>query len=119
MAWVKGQSGNPNGRPKKKRALTRILESAGCKTLEDTDGKRRSGKRIAARLAWEGVTTGEVKLPSGTTLVLSPSDWLSLYKWIYAQVDGPPKIESAIDVTSGGDAFSFIITERDDENEAD
>ena len=34
MPFQKGQTGNPNGRPPKSRALTEILEAAGGKTIE-------------------------------------------------------------------------------------
>ena len=110
--WKKGQSGNPNGRPPKGRALTELLEKAGSKTLVDIDGKRRSNKRIVARLAWEAVTSGKIELPSGSTLTLSPHDWLDFYKWIFAQIDGPPK--QAHEVTGpDGDPVQFVIRGAD------
>jgi hypothetical protein len=99
-----GQSGNPNGRPKKSRALTEILEKAGNATIEDADGKRRGGKRIVARLVWEGISTGEVSFPGGKRLKLSPADWFDLLKWVYAQVDGPPK--HLVDVTTNDESLN-------------
>jgi len=95
MAPPKGKSNNPRGRPPKSRALTEILERAGSKTLE-VDGKKISSKQLVARLAWELVTTGQVALPepdAPRTLVADMDDWLAAVKWIYAQVDGPPKQE--------------------------
>ena len=103
-AWKKGQSGNPRGRPPKGRALTEILEKAGGSTLEDFDGKRRSGKRIAARLVWEGLSTGALTFPGGKKLILSPEAWFDVLKWVYAQVDGPPK--HLVDVTTNDESLN-------------
>jgi hypothetical protein len=95
-----GQSGNPNGRPKKERALTDLLERAGNVVIEDGEGGRSARKRIVAALSWKLLTEGEATLPNGKRLVLAPAEWASLYKWIYTHIDGPAKAE--IDVTTGG-----------------
>jgi hypothetical protein len=100
MPWIKGQSGNPKGRPPKERALTSILEKAGSKTLE-YEGKRISSKRLVARLVWSGSTTGKLAFPDGNTIELTYDDWIELVKFIYQHIDGPPKAE--LDVTSGGE----------------
>jgi hypothetical protein len=114
--FAKGQSGNPNGRPPKNRALTDLLESAGNSTIE-RDGKKIARKRIVASLAWELLTTGETVLPNGTALKLAPQDWIGLYKWIYGHIDGPPKAE--IDVTSDGKPIGYIVTLEDDNEPED
>jgi hypothetical protein len=85
-----GQSGNPKGRPPKERALTEILERAG-KTTVEVEGKKISGQRLVAHLAWELATTGQVALPNGVVLEAELDDWLNAVKWLYAQIDGPPK----------------------------
>lgn len=105
--WTKGKSGNPNGRPPKSRALTEILEKAGNQTVE-VDGKKVTGKRVVASLLWQVATTGTAKFPDGTLLSVAPQDWLSVVKFIYTQVDGPPKSE--MDITSNGEAIpiSFV-----------
>ena len=105
---------NRNGRPKKDRALTAILERAGSKTVE-MDGKSVSGRRLMALQVWEGITTGEVSFPNGKKLQLSPQDWKDFVKWAYAHIDGPPKSE--VDITTAGQAITFLV-ERDD-NEQD
>lgn len=101
MPWVKGQSGNPKGHIPKERALTRILEQAGSRAVE-VDGKPISGKRLVARLVWEALTTGQVTFPNGGQMVISPDDWIAVAKWVYAQIDGPPKQEIGVSGPNGG-----------------
>lgn len=96
MPFVKGQSGNSKGRPPKARALTATLEAAGSATV-DVDGQRFSGKRLVAQLIWQLVTTGKVILPGGAELTADTDEWLQAVKWIYAQVDGPPKTEIGLE----------------------
>ena len=105
--WKPGQSGNPKGRPPKNRALTEIRAKQGCRTLEDFDGKRRSGKRVVARIMWELATTGKARLPDGRSLDVAPKDYLTIVKFVYSQVDGPPKAE--LDVTTGGGPFHVTL----------
>jgi len=116
MPWQKGQSGNPNGRPPKSRALTEILEQHGNRTLEDADGKRRGGKRIVARALWEIATTGRTTLPGDPPLELKVEGdgWFDVVKWLYQHIDGPPK--SAVDVTTAGESLNdrpVTETQRD------
>jgi hypothetical protein len=106
MPYKPGQSGNPNGRPKKDRALTDILARAGGVMVE-IDGERLSGRRLMARQVWEGISTGTVTFPGGKKLALSPQDWKDFVKWVYTHIDGPPRTE--LDVTSGGDALKVVI----------
>ena len=85
-----GQSGNPNGRPRKNKAMTDILETALAKTIETKDGKV-NGKRMLARLVTEAVTTGKITFP-GDELpsTVSVKDWQEFVKWIYERIDGKP-----------------------------
>jgi hypothetical protein len=99
-----GQSGNPRGRPKKDRALTDILERAGSKTV-DIDGTNVSGRRLLARMVWQGLMTGEVEFPDGKTMRLAPQDWKDFVKWLYGHIDGPPKAE--LDITSDGKQITW------------
>lgn len=94
MPFENGRSGNPNGRPPKKRALTDILEKAGS-TKQGT----LTAKKKLATLLWEGATTGVVTFDDAPR-VLSADEWLSLSKFIYQHIDGAPKNE--LDVTTNG-----------------
>lgn len=82
-----GESGNPNGRPPKSRALTAILEKALNKTIQTPTGKI-ARKRIIAQNVAQAVATGKAAMPDGTSLELSPRDWVEFTKWLYAHVDG-------------------------------
>jgi hypothetical protein len=106
-----GQSGNPNGRPKKERALTDLLEKAGSATVV-YDGQSISGKRLVARMVWQGILTGEVKFPDGKKMRLSPTDWKSFVNWIYTHIDGPPKSE--LDITSDGEKIVVQVVKDED-----
>jgi hypothetical protein len=88
--FQKGIVTNPKGRPPKERALTAILERAGAKSVE-VDGKAVSGKQLVARMVWEGVASRVVSFPDGALMTLDADQWLILVKWVYAQIDGPPK----------------------------
>lgn len=92
-AWQKGQSGNPAGRPKKKRALTQALESSLRKTVVLQDGTRKNGKQYLADLALQAITTGEITLANGTKLVLEPDEMMMFWKFYFSQIDGPPPQE--------------------------
>lgn len=104
MAWKKGQTGNPNGRPLKNRAWTAILERAGNKTVDLPDGSKSKRKDLIAELAMQAITDGKVTLANGDTLELSPRDWMDMLWKVYGQIDGPPRAE--IDVTSGGEKIT-------------
>lgn len=107
-----GQSGNPKGRPKKDRALTDLLEKAGSATIE-FNGAHISGKRLAAKMVWEGVTTGSVTFPDGNKMRLAPQDWKDFVKWIYSHIDGPPT--ASVDITTAGEAIKgYMLVSPDD-----
>ena len=108
--YQKGQSGNPNGRPPKSRALTEILSKAGAKSTTDASGMKMSGRRLLARLLWEGITSSSVTFPNGVKFDLSPSDWLALTQFLYRHIDGPPP--QALDVTSGGQPITIRIVDE-------
>jgi hypothetical protein len=88
MPYVKGQSGNPHGRPKKGKGLTDLLE----KTLAKN---RADGKRGKAALAEALVA-----------LAIDEKD-IAAIKYVYDRVDGRPR-ES---VTFGDSAIETKLME--------
>ena len=83
-----GTSGNPTGRPPKTRALTTLLEKQLEKKNEGAEIERRE---VMAEIVAQLVSQGHAKFPDGTSLEIAPREWLDLVKWVYAQIDGPPK----------------------------
>jgi len=88
MAFKKGQSGNPLGRPLKKRALTTLLEQAMEKVVELPDGSKLARKELVSEMVAQAVSTGQVQFPFD----LSPSnldikEWLDFVKWFYNWLD--------------------------------
>jgi hypothetical protein len=103
--FVPGQTGNPSGRPKGKRALTVLLEEAGERAISlkprgSKEEVRVARKEVLAELAWELVLNGHVILMDGTKLKLPAQEWMSLYKWIFTHIDGPARAE--LDVSTDG-----------------
>lgn len=103
MTFVKGTSGNPNGRPKGKRALTEILETAGDLevSFKGTPDVKLARKQILAKMIWEVVTTGQTTLINGKTLKVAGDDWFNVVQFLYKHIDGAPTLN--IDHTSDGE----------------
>lgn len=99
--WMPGQSGNPKGGKPKNRALTEILRNKGD-DFREVDGKRVRGNQIVARLIWESATTGRVVFPDGRELALDADQWLGVIKFVYGQIDGPPRQEVGLSGADGG-----------------
>lgn len=90
MPFQSGQSGNPNGRPKKNRAWTEILERAGSVTEQVSD-KRITRKKIIADMVMQAASTGEIIFPNERKLQAEFREWADFVKWIYTHIDGNAK----------------------------
>ncbi len=100
-----GKSGNPKGRPPKKRALTNLLERGGNAKL---GADETAAKRLFTARVWEGLATGQMTFAEGRVLQLEPSDFVSLAKLVLAQVDGPPRQD--IDLTTMGETINTSVS---------
>ena len=109
--WKPGETGNPKGRPKKGRTWTDLLDKAGRRMLDLPDGSRLSAKRLIARYLIDLALAGETTLVTGVGIkVADTEDWFNVIKFLYAQIDGPPKAE--VDLTSGGESLALTDDER-------
>lgn len=92
--WQKGEkSPNPNGRPKKGRAIADQIEKALNKTEVGADGKKHKRITLLGEIFVKALTTGKVELPNGQTLLLPPREWMEMSKFIVGHVDGPLKTQ--------------------------
>lgn len=92
MPGVKGRTNNPNGRPKKDRALTDLLVKELSHKVTMPDGTEVTGKKLIAMNLVNAVTTGKIRFPRDTEdSVISVKDWIDFMKWLYVHVDGPAR----------------------------
>ncbi len=91
MPFVKGQSGNPKGRPPKGRALTDALEAA----LDSAyNGDKVAVKQALAEKLAQAVVTGALEFPSTKRtrkIKLNAAEWMSFVQFLYRHVDGPAR----------------------------
>lgn len=102
-----GQSGNPKGRPKKERTLTKLLETTSTRKFLVVDEEIAAKKAFAGHV-WEGLATGQINFGDNRIIKLDGAEYIALAKFVLGQVDGPPKAE--VDVTTGGAAIKSSPT---------
>lgn len=88
--WKPGQSGNPNGRPRKAFALTGLLEVKGRKAI-DVDGKKVSGNRFVAERVWELLTAGKTELLEHKRIEVNGQGWFEMLEWYMKQTEPAPQ----------------------------
>jgi hypothetical protein len=94
MTWQKGKSGNPKGRPKEGQSWAGMLDDIGreqVKTL-DKNGKKISKKEAICRVLYRKAAEGE--------------QWA--VNALMDRIDGRPKQQTDIDLTSGGEVITGI-----------
>ena len=74
--FTKNNCANPNGRPRKGKALTDILERYSKRRIENGDETKKSRKEMLAAILWD--------------MALNDKD-LAAIKYIYDRIDGRPK----------------------------
>src|SRR5687768_4650318 len=107
--WKQGQSGNPNGRKPKGRALTEMLRLKGDEFIS-IGSEPITGQEALAKAVWQFVTTGEVWLRGKKLEAQNVGEWASVVKWLYLHVE-PPHLREAED-----EAELIVRVIREDRN---
>lgn len=100
MPFTKGQSGNPNGRPPKDRALAEMLASAGKRRVDGPDGERVDRRKIAVENMWDLLAFGQTFFPGAVVpFTIAGREYVELAKFVFTHVDGPAvsKLEHSSD----------------------
>ena len=104
--WSKGQSGNPNGRPPKSRALAELLSKASLKRYPNTqpDGttKMEQARKIFAEHVWKALVTGQIIFDEENKIELIGRDYIALAQMVIVHLDGPAPTDIDVNTDTGG-----------------
>jgi len=104
MRFEKGQSGNPNGRPRKTRALANILEVRGQQKYEYC-GELLSGNEILSRIVWDILLKRKALFMDRKRYeAIKLELWENILKFYVNHTEGPPRAE--LDITTGDEPLS-------------
>lgn len=85
--------GKRGGAGKKKRMLTELLSRSGKIIIQHPQtGEQISRRRLLGELLWEAALSGHVDL-DGRKIYANFEEWTDIVKFIYNQLDGPPRLE--------------------------
>jgi uncharacterized protein (DUF1501 family) len=90
MPFKKGQIANPNGAPKKERALSHIIEVELSHTVQVGD-KKIARKRLMGRLLAEAVSTGKITFCEAEglrILKLDAGEWVDMVMKLLRHIEG-------------------------------
>jgi len=91
MTWKKGQSGNPNGRPKDGKSWASVLDKIGDELIK-AQGDGMSRKEAICRILFKKASKGD----------------MAAINAIMDRIDGKPHTKQDVDVTTGGEKLNTI-----------
>lgn len=112
MPFTRGVSGNPAGRPKNFRALTKLIETKMDQQYTMHDGRTMTAKEIVAEQIVDGLVAGIVTLQSGRQLTFTKDDWQAAVRFVFNQVDGLPRAGVDVDIYDEGLLSMPLLIQR-------